>query len=61
MSHDLSLAQNHAWNLARILMTPVVLFQSGTKFGVLPVDEFEDADVIGLYLYDPYSGGEALH
>jgi len=61
MSHDLSLAQKHAWNLARILMTPVVLFQSGVEYGVLPVDEFEGADLIGLYLYDPYSGGEALH
>ncbi|MGE3370842.1 MAG: hypothetical protein AB7I79_18945 [Rhizobiaceae bacterium] len=61
MSHDLSLAQKHAWNLARILMTPVVLFQSDDEYGVLPADEFDDADVIGLYLYDPYSGGEALH
>ncbi|MCI5075365.1 hypothetical protein [Oricola sp.] len=61
MSHDLSLAQKHAWNLARILMTPVVLFQSGAEFGVLPVDEFEGAGLIGLYLYDPYFGGEALH
>ncbi len=61
MSHDLSLAQKHAWNLARTLMIPIVLFKSDDEYGVLPADEFEDTDLIGLYLYDPYSGGEALH
>lgn len=29
MSHDLSLAQNHAFQLARTLMIPVTLFKSG--------------------------------
>ena len=61
MSHDLSLAQKHAWNLARILMTPVVLFKSGNEYGVLPADEIEDADVITLYEFDPYTGGHAVH
>ena len=27
MQHDLSLAQKHAWNLARTLMIPVILFE----------------------------------
>ena len=31
MAHDLSLAQNHAFNLARTLMIPVVLFQTGSE------------------------------
>lgn len=34
MAHDLSLAQQHAWNLARTLMTPVILFQSDDQYGV---------------------------
>ena len=34
MSHDLSLAQNHALSLARTLMVPVTLFQSGGEYGV---------------------------
>ncbi|QOF74949.1 hypothetical protein IG197_30855 (plasmid) [Aminobacter sp. SR38] len=34
MSHDLSLAQNHAWNLARTLMVPVILFKVDDEYGV---------------------------
>ena len=34
MSHDLSLAQSHAFQLARILMVPVTLFQVDGEFGV---------------------------
>ena len=34
MSHKLELAQKHAWNLARTLMTPVILFRSGSAYGV---------------------------
>ena len=36
MSHDLSLAQSHAFHLARTLMVPVTLFQSAGEYGVLP-------------------------
>jgi len=61
MSQDLTLAQKAAWNLARTLMAPVVLFQVGTKFGVLPADELDDADVEILVEYDPYSGGRLTH
>lgn len=61
MSHDLTLAQKHAWNLARTLMIPIILFQSGNEYGVLPADEIEDADVISLYEFDPYTGGHAIH
>lgn len=35
MSHNLDLAQNHAWDLARTLMVPVILFQSDDSFGVI--------------------------
>ncbi|MCV0398237.1 hypothetical protein [Neoaquamicrobium sediminum] len=61
MSHDLSLAQNHAWTLARTLMTPVVLFQSDDAYRVLPADEVEDCEVDILFEYDPYTGGHAVH
>ena len=33
MSHNLELAQKHAWNLARTLMTTVILFQSDDEYG----------------------------
>lgn len=33
MSQDLSLAQNHAFQLSRTLMVPVTLFRSGDEFG----------------------------
>ncbi len=61
MSHDLALAQNAAWHLARTLMVPVVLFQVDDEYGVLPADELEEADVEILFEYDPYSGGRSVH
>jgi hypothetical protein len=44
MPNDLSLAQSHAFQLARDLMVPVTLFRSGGEFGVLPSDELDDED-----------------
>jgi hypothetical protein len=38
MSHDLSLAQSHAFQLARTLMVPVTLFEVDGEFGVMPSD-----------------------
>lgn len=62
MSHDLSLAQNHAWNLARTLMTPVILFKVDEgEYGVLPADDLDGDEVNALYLYDPYTGGQPVH
>ncbi|RFC63831.1 hypothetical protein [Mesorhizobium denitrificans] len=61
MSHDLSLAQNHAWNLARTLMTPVILFKSeNDEYGVLPEDNLDGDEVNALYLYDPYIGAQPV-
>jgi hypothetical protein len=57
MSNDLVLAQKAAWNLARTLMAPVILFQVDGEFGVLPADELDGADVEILFEYDPYCGG----
>ncbi len=61
MHHDLSLAQKHAWNLARTLMIPVILFKSDDEYGVLPADEVDDAEIVILFEYDPYTGGHSVH
>ena len=55
MLYDLSLAQNHAFQLARTLMVPVALFQVDGEYGVLPSDELDGADGIEpIFEYDPY-------
>lgn len=56
MSHDLSLAQNHALYLARILMTPVTLFEVDGEYGVMPSAELDDDEVEALFVYDPFDG-----
>ena len=62
MSHQLSLAQSHAWNLARTLMMPVILFKvDEDAYGVLPADDLDDDEVNALYFYDPYTGGQPVH
>lgn len=62
MSQELSLAQNHGWNLARTLMTPVILFKvDEDAYGVLPADDLDDDEVNALYFYDPYTGGQPVH
>ncbi len=61
MSHNLELSQRHAWNLARTLMTTVILFQSGDEYGVLPECDLDDAEVEALFVYDPYTGGQSVH
>lgn len=59
MPNDLSLAQNHAYQLARILMAPVTLFRSDDGFGVLPSAELDEGEVEALAEYDPFDGGPA--
>lgn len=54
MSHDLSLAQSHAFQLSRTLMVPVTLFEVDGEFGVMPSDELDDADVVVVHEYDPF-------
>ena len=44
MSHDLSLAQSHAFQLSRDLMVPVTVFAVDGEYGVLPSDEIDDGD-----------------
>jgi hypothetical protein len=56
---DLSLAQNHALDLARTLMVPVTLFEIDGKIGVMPSAEYDgDEDAI-INEYDPFAHGSA--
>jgi len=59
MSHDLSLAQSHAFALARTLMVPVTLFRSGDEIGVLPSDELDSDEVDIIHEIDPFAFGPA--
>lgn len=54
MLQDLSLAQNHAFHLARTLMVPVTLFRAGDEFGVVTSDELEDGEVDAIAEFDPF-------
>jgi len=55
MSHDLVLAQNQAFELARTLMVPVTLFKSGDSYGVMPSDELDaDDDLYLIHEFDPH-------
>jgi len=54
MSQNLSLAQSHAWNLAKTLMVSVTLFKSDGGYGVLPSSEFDGDPATILHEYDPY-------
>ncbi|SFQ29650.1 hypothetical protein SAMN05216330_1241 [Bradyrhizobium sp. Ghvi] len=54
MSHNLTLVQNHAFDLARTLMVPVILFQTENEFGVMVSSEYDgDQDAI-VHEYDPW-------
>ena len=61
MSNDLDLAQKHAWNLARTLMVPVILFKVNDEYGVMPADDLDEGEVEPLFEYDPYQGGRPAH
>ncbi|AIC29686.1 hypothetical protein IE4771_PA00180 (plasmid) [Rhizobium etli bv. mimosae str. IE4771] len=48
MSHDLSLAQSHAFQLSRDLMVPVTVFEVDGEYGVLPSDEIDVNDDLAI-------------
>lgn len=55
MSHDLSLAQSHAFQLSRDLMVPVTLFEVDGEYGVLPSAEIDaDDDLAVVHEYMPW-------
>jgi hypothetical protein len=52
---SLTIAQRHAWSLARTLMVCVTLFQTSSGYAVVPTSEFDgDADSV-IYEYDPFN------
>ncbi|GIW56791.1 MAG: hypothetical protein KatS3mg082_3195 [Nitrospiraceae bacterium] len=52
---SLTVAQRHAWSLARTLMVCVTLFQAGNGYAVVPTAEFDgDADSV-IHEYDPFN------
>ena len=54
MSQNLTLAQDHALDLARTLMVPVTLFELDGAFGVMVSSEYDgDEDTI-VHDYDPW-------
>lgn len=54
MSQNLTLAQDHALDLARTLMVPVTLFEVDGAFGVMPTAELEQDEVTVIHDYDPF-------
>ena len=54
MSQNLTLAQDHAFDLARTLMVPVVLFQVGDEFGVMVSSEYDGEEDAIVHDYDPW-------
>ena len=54
MSQNLTLAQNHALDLARTLMVPVTLFEVDGAFGVMPTAELDQDEVTVIHNYDPW-------
>ena len=54
MSQNLTLAQDHAFDLARTLMVPVVLFQVDDEFGVMVSSEYDGEEEAIVHDYDPF-------
>ena len=53
---SLEIAQSHAWNLARTLMTCIVVFRISDRiFGVLEAREFDGDATSIVQEYDPFS------
>lgn len=55
MSENLSLAQSHAWSLAKTLRVCITLFKSDGGYGVVSSDEFDGDPATVLFEYDPFA------
>ncbi len=51
---SLSLAQRHAWSLAKSLMVCITLFRTDQSFGVMPSSEFDGDTAQIIHVYDPW-------
>ncbi len=54
MSQNLTLAQQHAWGLAKTLMVCITLFRSESGYGIMPSDEYEGDAGSVIHDYDPF-------
>lgn len=53
---SLKIAQSHAWNLARTLMTSIVVIRIGDRlFGVVEEREFDGDTSSIVHEYDPFA------
>lgn len=59
MSHDLSLARDHAYDLAWTLMVPVTLFEVEGQIGIMPSAEYDGDEDAVIHEYDPFDPGPA--
>lgn len=51
----LKTAQSLAWNLAKTLMTIVVIVRTARGYAVMPWDEFDGSEAELVREYDPFS------
>ena len=51
----LSTAQSLGWNLARTMMTVIVLIETSAGFSVMPLDEFDGDPACIVCEYDPFN------
>lgn len=51
----LSTAQSLAWNLARTMMTVIVLVETSAGYSVMPLAEFDGDPCMIVCEYDPFN------
>lgn len=52
---SLTIAQRHAWSLARTLMVCVTLFHAGNGYAAVPTSEFDGDPGSVIREYDPFN------
>lgn len=52
---SLTIAQRHAWSLARTLMVCITLFQAGNGYSAVPSSEFDGDPCSIVREYDPFN------
>lgn len=55
MSHNLKLAQQYAWSLAKTLMVCVVVLQTEGQYSVMVADEYDGDEAAIVTEFDPFS------
>jgi len=51
----LTTAQSLGWNLARTMMTVIILVETSAGYSVMPLDEFDGDPATIVCEYDPFS------